>query len=633
MSRFHVCVAVLLVTLAVFAPSKAAATTFDDVELVIAGSSALWQTAGLAAFQWTGSGTTGSCAGLGVTVTAPCHHYTNNTTKFNLNDTRPTKIGGDTNVDTGNLWIVWDSGTSTRHVWVYINVDSVVGDRCYFAQPRCNITAPSGYAWSTVGAQIPTTLWGADTVPPSDVQALFTSAAGLLVNTAATDIRPEDAQFAICRVDSVLGDGTKTTGSSTADGLDGLGYASNTSSTCPKYPVSLADGVGTKIESGFSTSTANPLAFNISGTDPFTNTAVPVYYVVNFGAEPVVFLFSRSSTANSKHGLRGAADATDAELQTIFSGKTCSAGVLAGTTGDDPINAFLREPLSGTMNTVEASVFRRPLETTTTPWKVLGVSQEKGVGSTNPLKDTGCTAGGSRSRAIGTSEMVKTAVAGAGGSGNDGIGYAFFSFGNVSKLAASANYGYLTLDGEDPLGLPATSPAQELPSCSYPCSEASFSTWLIGTDGSGTLNSFPALRAGKYTAWSVLRMVGNGAQEPLLEDLAKASFPRVVNETPDYIPITATVDSKGNKDPGLVQWHTHYQQRDADDDALGPAPSNGLFSSVHNPDLVTTDKGGDMGGCTITTTGITTATKNDYIQSAVTEVSKASSATCAKDRN
>jgi hypothetical protein len=128
-------------------------------------------------------------------------------------------------------------------------------------------------------------------------------------------------------------------------------------------------------------------------------------------------------------------------------------------------------------------------------------------------------------------------------------------------------------------------------------------------------------------------MVTSSAQEALVEYLAEASFTHVVNESPDYIPITKTVDSKGNTDPGLVRWHTHYQQRDADGDALGPAPSNGLFSSVHNPDLVTTDKGGDMGGCTITTTGITTSTDNDYIQTGVTEVSHASSATCAKDRD
>lgn len=623
MSRFNVCVAVLLMTAAaVFAPSKAAAIT-DDVELAIAGSSALWQTAGVSAFQWTGSGTTGSCTGLGVTTTAPCYHYTNNSTKFNLNDTRPTKIGGDTNVDTGNLWIVWDSNTTTRHVWVYINVDSVVGDRCYFAQPRCTITVPSGYAWSTAGQQIPSALWGADTVPPSDVQAVF--GPGVTVNTAATDIRPEDAQFAICRVDSNLGDGTKTMGSSTADGLDGLGYATNPSSTCPKYPVSLAEGVGKDIESGFSTATANPLAFNISGHDPFTNTAVPAYDVVNFGAAPIIFLFSRSSTAHSGHGLRGASDATDAELQTIFSGKTCTAGELAGTTGDDPINVFLREPLSGTMNTVEASVFRRPLRTTTTPWSVLGVSQEKGVGSTNPLKDTACTTGGSRSRAIGTGEMIKTAILGAGGSGNDGIGYAFFSFGNVAPIAGSANYGYLTLDGEDPIGL--GSATHELPVCSYPCAESSFAPWISGT----TLKSFPSLRAGKYTAWSSLRMVTSSAQATLVSDLAKASFARVVNRTPDYIPIAETKDSKGNIDPGLVYWHTHYQQRDANGDALGGAPSNGTFSADHNP--TGADHGGDMGGCTITTTGITTTTKNNYIQSAVTEVSHASSATCADDRN
>src|SRR6202020_3441684 len=129
---------------------------------------------------------------------------------FTPNDTRPTKIGGSTNVDTGALWIVLDSSTTSGHVWVYSNRGSVVLHRCFFAQPRCTITVPSGYIWGTVGAQIPTSLWGTDTVPPADVQALF-GGLGVSVNTAATDIRPDDAQFVSCRVDSTLGHGSETT--------------------------------------------------------------------------------------------------------------------------------------------------------------------------------------------------------------------------------------------------------------------------------------------------------------------------------------------------------------------------------------------------------------------------------------
>jgi hypothetical protein len=218
-------------------------------------------------------------------------------------------------------------------------------------------------------------------------------------------------------------------------------------------------------------------------------------------------------------------------------------------------------------------------------------------------------------------------VKAAGGSGNDGIAYTFFSFGNVSSIANSASYGYLTLDGQDAIGLTTLFPNQELPNCaSYPCPERGFAPWISGT----TLQSFPAMRSGKYTAWSLLRMVTNSTHEVLVEDLAKQTFAHVVNETPDYIPVDQTTDSAGNIDPGLIWWHTHYQQRDANGTALGGAPANGTFPTHHNPSLVAGDHGGDMGGCTITTTGITGTTKLKYIQSNVVEPY---AVTCALDRN
>ena len=281
------------------------------------------------------------------------------------------------------------------------------------------------------------------------------------------------------------------------------------------------------------------------------------------------------------------------------------------------------------MNTTEASVFRRPVNTVAKT--VIGLSQETGVGATNPLRVTPCTAGGARSRAIGTSQMVGTAVKNAGGgaggtgeNGNDGIGYAFFSFGNVSSISGSANFGYLTLDGQDPIGLRTAN--QQLPVCAYPCPESKFPAWISGK----TLQSFPSLRTGKYTAWSLLRMVTISGKEALVEDLAKASFKYDVNFTSDFIPVDETVDSHGNTDPGLIWWHTHYQQRDANGLALGGGPTNGTFPTHHNPSVVAGDHGGDMGGCTITTTGITATTKVKFIQANVVQPL---AVTCSQDRN
>src|ERR1700733_9026873 len=225
-------------------------------QVILSGSSALWQSIALAAYN------SGHCVSG---ATAPCFHYT--AKNFNLTDGRPTVLGGSTAVDLGNVWVVWDSSASPK-VWAFSKVDSGVGDRCYFAQPHCNINITTLPAPANL---ISSTLWGdssSDSTPPASVSALLTSGT-LLVNTEATDIRPEDALFATCRANSALGGGP--------DGLAGLGYGVNASGVCPTFGATLADLEGSDILSGYpgSTSTAHVLAFNIRGKDPSTGTAIP----------------------------------------------------------------------------------------------------------------------------------------------------------------------------------------------------------------------------------------------------------------------------------------------------------------------------------------------------------------------
>jgi hypothetical protein len=102
-------------------------------------------------------------------------------------------------------------------------------------------------------------------------------------------------------------------------------------------------------------------------------------------------------------------------------------------------------------------------------------------------------------------------------------------------------------------------------------------------------------------------MVTSSAHATSLTDLVRASETYVVNDTPDYIPAIAI-----GADPGLKIFHTHYQQRSGTNGLLGPAPSNGTFNSHGNP--VSGDKGGDMGGCTISTKGITSTKDIGFIQ-------------------
>jgi hypothetical protein len=574
--------ALVVVALVSMMPQAKAQT----LKVVLAGSSAQWQSLALAAYN---GNTTGShCVSGG---TAPCFHYTNSS--FNLNDTRPTTKGGTTAVDSGNIWIIWDSD-ATPNVWAFIKVDSGVGDRCYFAQPHCNISVTT---FPSPGNLISSSLWGdnsSDSTPPTSIQNLFTAAAGVLVNAAATDIRPEDALFATCRANSKLGNSTTST-----DGLGGLGYnTNNASGVCPAFGAPLANLEGSDIQSAYpgSTATAHLLAWNISGRDPFTGTAIPAPTTVSVGAAAVVPIFSRSNA------LLGAENATDAQLQAIFSGANCNGNELAGAAGG-AISVYLREPVSGTMNTTESTVFRYVNET--------GASQETGVGAQNPLSATCAGGGGSRYRAIGTGESVKSVLNSNTNHGNDGIAYAFFSYGNISSIANSASYGYLQLDGIDgifhvycttgtcvdpgqPAGgvLPA---AANLPATcaggagNFPCAE--------GDIWSGHL-SLPNLRNGSYRAWSDLRTVSNGAALTLLETLVTGAQTYVVNDVPDFVP----AQKVGATDPGLPLLRSHYLQE-------GVNPIN----------LSTTgDKGGDMGGCILTNTGTvaTSDTTTKLIQQA-----------------
>jgi len=131
MSRMKLIFAMLMLTAVAGIVSLAQATT--TVEVTIAGSSAMWQTMALGAYSLACPGGTTVCNAGNPTI--PAGHWTSNGNGVNLTDTR---VG--TNVDAGNIWIVWNVGATK--VWSFSKVDSVVGDRCYFAQPQCSISAP-----------------------------------------------------------------------------------------------------------------------------------------------------------------------------------------------------------------------------------------------------------------------------------------------------------------------------------------------------------------------------------------------------------------------------------------------------------------------------------------------------------
>jgi hypothetical protein len=586
MSRIKSIFSLLLLTVVVgIVPQAKAATT---VEVMIVGASAEWQTLALAANSIAGAG-----AG----------HWTSASNVINLTDTRVSPV----NVDAGTLWIVWNAAATK--VWAYHKVDAVVGVRCYFAQPHCSVSAPLANLSGAGSNQIAAALWGADSAIPANIVSLFTT--GVTTNVAATFYRPEDAAFLTCRANSQLGAGTK--GGAASDGLDGLGYnPNNAPGVCPGAGLGQAFYVGAPIKSGYpgSTGAANVLAFNVKGADPISGTTIPAYTVVSVGAAPLVFI-----TERDKGQLTNLTNASPAQLQQAFSGTNCDASAFGLSPAG--INIFINEGISGQGNVAEATVFRRPtVYAGGGTGAVLGLSQESNVGTNNPLAGQSgtCLSGaGARYRAIGSSEETKAVQTSASKfGGTDGIGYGVFSYGNFSSIANNPAYGYITLNNVDPIfasygpqnstgagydpGQPSSAgtlpAAGNLPaSCgsAFPCPENEI--WQGGL-------SFPNLRNGTYSSWSLLRLISNGTGLTNAKALAKASQAFVVTSVPDFVPFVKTV-AGGITDPGLLLVRAHYQQYDGAGTLIGVAPVNSG----------TTESGGDIGGEILSCPAVTTCSK------------------------
>jgi hypothetical protein len=608
------------------------------VHYIGAGSSAMWQGFGIAAYNdLAGSGsaasTTGICNAGTIQATAGSSAIAGNACTAShwtvksppepyayLHDTRSSSIP----LEYGNLWVVWVTDTTTStvtDVWTYLSVDSTVGVRNYLATPRAKLTVDNAATSYGGGNAISNVFFidsTKDTTLTSAVWTAISGTEGVPLTAGMTDIRPEDAKLATERI---LGTVPSPYGGDTVP------------TTADNFIYSFALGygpgpIGLQIKSAEpgSNTVTTPVEFALpGGTDPISSstvsTSINVYPV---GEAPIIFVANRTNTSTGLGQLvpnqaactgsptvnclsspytsdgsyqyrnvwdqhpwpaqanvfpnlsdasagycsvgsnqsSAACHYTRRPLGNLFSGGDCETDNSAFTWPLDPntqgvrvvppngtpepITLFLREPLSGTYNTTEFSAIRlygTPGGSSgtngsgtyeSTPY----ISQESNVvvgqSGSDPLDlqcpnkfggENGSTEG-FRMRGIGTGEVLTGPNFGTLTSIGDGvyyttdsIAYAFFSFGNVSHLAHNANYGYLMIDGVDPLftayngsggepGQPVNyyslGPTGwgELPNCGGSgqpgCSTADI--W-------GSVPSYPNLRNGSYPAFSELRMI------------------------------------------------------------------------------------------------------------------------------
>lgn len=437
---------------------------------------------------------------------------TRNWTKTNgavVHDSRSSQISD----NKGNIWIVWDNDSNPTTICAYISVDSGVGVRAFFAVPTCTLVLNSSDNGSSGDNLVPAP-FNPDVPLPA---AVYTAITGTAFNAGMTDIRPEDALFATNRAMAPL-----------TMNRSGLGYG--------------PPPIGVPIQSAFSSKSAQPVLFALSGTDPISGQQITfTYTTATTGASPVVVAVNRTEQGFGHLGTLA--------LTTVprFVLAWAQAGLLSRTRdlfdfsgiGSFPLHVLLREPISGTYNTMEFDV-TRSLE--------VGLSQEWGVTppGDNPLNQT-YASGGTRQRVIGTGEMISEL-----GSIADSIGYSFWGFGNFAGVLNTVRY--LSVDGVDPIRF--TYVEGSLPSCpTPPCV--------------GAL-TFPNVKSGSYPIWSLLRIVTVSPMPSGIQSLYNAALTEAV-QIPDFVPANQ-----------LQVFRSHYNQS-------GVTASNGLISGLP-------EAGGDMGG-------------------------------------
>jgi hypothetical protein len=549
-------------TAAMFAASASAQLMVQGV-----GSSAQFQAATVAAFGLAGAG-----AGYYVTKNSG-----------NIIDHR-----GDANIvpQLGNLSIVWNSAGT--QAWTYLSVDSVVGNRAYFSVPRATLSPVSPLPALPATPVIPAAYFGgvAATPPASIPASVISLITGAAFTAAFTDILPADAKFAQNRVN--CGTGTTAT-------LGCLGYGTSDAN------------VGAQIQGVFSTSQAQPVNFNIYGTDPITGSAIPNYTVVPVGIEPIIIIDNRTDASGLGQTSLFSDITYQATAQLLWTGTDCS-GTAWGpfdAAHNFAVNPIQREPMSGTMNTFEfnfmvqnqqgstangyfsqESIFNSPYFVPTTFGAIQPATNNPLNGACPGGSPYASSAQGARKRALSTGDVVSGVKSTA-----DAIGYIFFGYGNVASISASTSYGYLTYQTVDPINPSGsyTTPFVsgglnypgngQLPVCTAPCPIA------VNT-------SFPNVRNGAYKQWSLLRAVADAGSTALanLTTLANAEANEVNGTQPDFLPFNATTDG----DSGFIGYRIHFSPGMTGTPTFSYNATNTPNNGITTP---TAEAGGDVGGC------------------------------------
>ena len=528
-----------------------------QVVMVGGGSSAIFLELGQGAASATGTGNTNT----------PCVWTSGKTANLVARDNRTTAVTGSPTDEQGNFWVTWSKGAGTDcahpatpgvNIYSYIQLDSVVGDKCFF----------EGDSSTATGCQLVFTVslpnTGANLLPgftdtslPSLIESTLN---GQHFTFAGTDIRPEDAKFATYRMFQPCGSVVYRNPYDLEYRLTyGLGYAGSHT------------GIGLQVKSAFSGSVFNVLDFSIQGgADPISGFNTPASFAVSpIGAQPIVVAVA---PASSTTGIAAANDINGFTLALFYEGILARSTDLIGPTAANGVTTLVREPLSGTYNTFEfsnpnSSQFHTSQDDNFCNGSAV-YSQTMNIGS-----GTGTVSGARRARVIGTGQMVSTLQAAT----TDTLGYFFWSGANANGLS---NVKYLTVNGVDPL------------LDSYGSSGGTSYTpgALPQSGGTGgipplTAVSFKNVNMGDYPIWSAVRVVSKPG-DPNVATLL-SSLATIDPSQHDYITLA-----------NLKVWHSHFPIYGI----VGSFANGTTINPLTPNDLCTggsAEAGGDAGGTNV----------------------------------
>lgn len=540
----------LKVAIAVCAALAAMSTQVKAQTVVLTGtgSSAYFLESGLGANNPNGA------------INAPCV-WSESTKSVVATDTsaQVTNPSANASIDTGNAWVAWTMGssgdcTTATNIYAYQQTDSVVGNRCLanatnYPTPQCSIAYPTS---NPAPAGLILAAASEVSLPTSVANALNSAT----VNFAGSDIRPEDAEFAIARALTPCGQPV-VTGSQYL----GLGYSN-----------------GNEVGDFHFNQAGTGSSFNVVNFTLPANLSVTIV-----GATPIIVAANGTGISAGSISAQTLASLLDGTYS--YTGQVSSSPAATGS----PLTVYLREPVSGTYNTMEYNI---PNTTVFQTSQDVGVNQPSGQINCNGSVPTGLvpnsnpaaydlnistTSGGARLREIGTGNELAAVVANANG---NSLGYGFWSVANFKGFTSSTS-AYLEVNGVDPLLNSQTAYTGTIP--------------LTGTSNLANVDLHTTAN-GTYPIWSLLRLVTvNSAATLAAENLAFS--------TDDFVSFGTTTSRPDFVVPSeMTVVRSHFI----------PPAGLGLPTTAANGDTslgngqsacIAAESGGDVGGVAILLTG------------------------------